>query len=201
MAAAIAAAWLAALAANPGLNPRRWLEDQGVGTALAKALWPILLELWAQGYELGEQSARELTGGQGAAAPVGALIAVEGRGWLNQVVGTRLNALAAILASYTGNSAAALAKLLLGALTNAADATRIAVTEITRAFNAGAVAVYKADFLNEYRWVTGGPDPCELCLANEAAGPRFYGNPYPSGAIAPPQHPNCRCALIPVETH
>ena len=201
MAATIAAAWLAALAANPGLNPRRWLEDQGVGTSLAGKLWPVLLKLWAQAYELGETTARHITGAQGAAAPVGALIATEGRQWLNQIVGTRLDALAAILASYEGASAAALAKLLATLLSNASDALRIAQTEVTRAVNAGALAVYKSEGLDVFEWITEGPDPCPVCLDNEAAEPRFYGNPWPGGAIEPPQHPHCRCALIPVERH
>lgn len=39
-------------------------------------------------------------------------------------------------------------------------------------------------------------DECDL---NAAAGAIPFGHPFPSGEIAPPQHPGCRCALALVE--
>jgi hypothetical protein len=73
----------------------------------------------------------------------------------------------------------------------------IAQTEITRAISAAAVSVYKYGPTSEVIWVIEDDNACEECKANAEAGPRFYGNPFPSGAIEPPQHPRCRCALIP----
>jgi hypothetical protein len=48
-------------------------------------------------------------------------------------------------------------------------------------------------------WVTAEDGRvCEFCDANEAAGPQFPGQTFPSGATQPPQHPRCRCAILPV---
>jgi len=71
----------------------------------------------------------------------------------------------------------------------------IAITEVSRAFNAGVLAMYRKNGITIFRWDVTSPDPCELCIANAAAEPRTYGTPYPSGAIDPPQHPRCECVL------
>ena len=84
-------------------------------------------------------------------------------------------------------------------LTSTISAAMIVQTEITRAMAAGAAEVYRLAGIQMVEWVTAkDADVCEFCDANEAAGPHFLGQTFPSGAIAPPQHPRCRCALIPV---
>jgi hypothetical protein len=72
----------------------------------------------------------------------------------------------------------------------------IAVTEVSRAYNAGRVAMYRKAGITTFRWDTTSPVPCALCIENSEAPPRFYGNPYPTGAIDPPQHPYCECILV-----
>jgi hypothetical protein len=39
--------------------------------------------------------------------------------------------------------------------------------------------------------------PCDKCAMNEGAIVTI-GSPFPSGVTQPPQHPHCRCALLPV---
>lgn len=45
-------------------------------------------------------------------------------------------------------------------------------------------------------WVV--TDPCPICEENGNAGPIPIKQPFPSGDMRPPAHPNCRCALAPV---
>jgi SPP1 gp7 family putative phage head morphogenesis protein len=74
----------------------------------------------------------------------------------------------------------------------------IARTEIARAFSVGSLAVYEAAGIPDVRWLTSGDaNVCPNCAANEAIGPVPLGTIFPSGASAPPQHPRCRCELIP----
>ncbi len=48
-------------------------------------------------------------------------------------------------------------------------------------------------------WVTAGDDRVTTpCLDNEAEGPIPIEQSFPSGAMHPPEHPNCRCATAPV---
>lgn len=72
----------------------------------------------------------------------------------------------------------------------------IAVTEVSRGFNTGIIAMNRQNGITKFRWRTTSPDPCEPCIANTADEPRFYGTPYSSGAIDPPQHPRCECELV-----
>ncbi|SRR5258708_5239779 len=39
-------------------------------------------------------------------------------------------------------------------------------------------------------------DACQVCLDNDDAPPRPYGEPFPSGDIEPPAHDHCRCGLV-----
>lgn len=41
-------------------------------------------------------------------------------------------------------------------------------------------------------------DPCPICEENGNAGAIPLNEPFPSGDMRPPAHPNCRCALAPV---
>jgi len=54
---------------------------------------------------------------------------------------------------------------------------------------------YKEFGLEKHEWLP--INPCEICALNDGAVVNI-GSPFPSGVIQPPQHPNCRCALIPV---
>lgn len=80
-----------------------------------------------------------------------------------------------------------------------ARATVIARTETLMASNAGALESYKASgVVGGKRWLTAEDDKVTPdCAANGDAGVIGLGAKFPSGAEAPPDHPNCRCTIIP----
>ena len=87
-------------------------------------------------------------------------------------------------------------------------AMMIARTETNRASNTGALESYKASGVVEGKqWVTSNDDKVsDDCVENGEAGPDKDGvlmdldADFPSGESMPPNHPNCRCAIIPVVT-
>jgi hypothetical protein len=117
--------------------------------------------------------------------------------WLQEVLDTRIRRIAAILAK--GGTAAELEASINAVLTSQDDAELVARTEIYRAMMQAAMEAYRAARVERVRWVTRSGNPCPICLANEAAGPRYLGEPFPSGDQAPPAHPHCECALVPAD--
>ena len=80
-----------------------------------------------------------------------------------------------------------------------ARAKMIARTELGDLWAGTQMEVFSAMGIEYATWKTSGlPNVCGLCLGNQEAGPVKLGEPYPSGAIRPLEHPNCACVLIPV---
>lgn len=79
-------------------------------------------------------------------------------------------------------------------------AEAIARTEIAKADMAGTMEGYRVSGLVAGKqWSTAQDDlVSEECLACEDAGPIDIDKPFPSGNDAPPNHPNCRCTVLPV---
>lgn len=72
----------------------------------------------------------------------------------------------------------------------------IAATETARAESFGSmVAMYRLGVQATTWSVTAGA--CQRCIGNGEAGPVPLYQSYPSGVQAPPDHPLCRCALLP----
>jgi hypothetical protein len=66
------------------------------------------------------------------------------------------------------------------------------------AFHLGIVEAQPKDGL--VRWLVDPVAGCSPdCLDNELAGGVPAGEPYPTGAVYPPNHPGCRCLLVPAE--
>jgi hypothetical protein len=191
------ALWLASRGANR--NPEQafaWLNEHGARTAIEQALRPVMERLWAESWAAGEKAAESLSGPhEGIFAGTGHFPESEGRKWLNQIIQHLLEDLADAFAE--AEDAADLRSRVTDLLTSATRAERIATTEVTRAMQVAAANHYRLTGVHSVRWLTLGPNPCPLCTANRNAGAHPIGIPFPSGAIAPPQHPNCRCALIP----
>lgn len=78
-------------------------------------------------------------------------------------------------------------------------AITIARTEIAKADSEGAIAGWKSTGLVKAKsWLTVGDDKVsDPCRANEAKGVVDLEWDYGDGVKAPPQHPNCRCTLLP----
>lgn len=65
----------------------------------------------------------------------------------------------------------------------------IAITETNRAYNAGAVDTYQQAGIQQFQWISYD-GACPECL--EQTGIHNLGDDYP------PEHPSCRCAIVPV---
>ena len=78
-------------------------------------------------------------------------------------------------------------------------AEMIARTEIAKADSEGAIMGWKTSTLVKAKsWLTAEDDlVSEECMANEDAGVVELDWDYGDGVTAPPQHPNCRCVLLP----
>lgn len=80
-------------------------------------------------------------------------------------------------------------------------AQTIARTEIARADVEGALLGYRqSGVVRAKRWLTALDDKVsEECQASEAAGAIGLDESFPpNGVDGPPNHPNCRCAVLPV---
>ena len=82
-------------------------------------------------------------------------------------------------------------------------AEMIARTETAMADVQGNVVAYKAaqengiELMKEW-WTANDADVSEDCEANQKQGAIPLDDTFQSGADAPPDHPNCRCDLIPI---
>ena len=72
----------------------------------------------------------------------------------------------------------------------------IARTETADALEQAFMDRAKDIGVNGKEWVVTAP--CPICEANGNAGAIPLDQPFPSGDMRPPAHPNCRCALAPV---
>lgn len=192
------AAWLAARGSGDQADTLEWLYAYGLSAALTAPLMRVLIRVWTEGWELGEQSAFKVLGIGGKLADqlLQDVLSQFASGWAGEIVGTLMHGIAGILAA--GGSAASLEQQIKGLLGNLDNAKRIVQTELTRAINAAASAFYRFSRVHLIRWVTEhDARVCPACAENEAAGPWPLGQPFPAGALFPPQHPRCRCALMP----
>jgi hypothetical protein len=202
--AALVAAFLASFASGAySAVILQWLRAQGLQDALRTRLRPVLEQLWRAAWAAGEQAAGDVTGSQQPTMDqiLEDLIRQYGSEWVDEIVNTRLEALAKALADSGSLSQAQIEALILKVLTDLSVATVIATTEVTRAMGAAAAEVYRLSGIEKVIWVTEDAKACPFCKANEAAGPQYLGTPFPSGAATPPQHVRCRCALLPYLEH
>jgi hypothetical protein len=181
------------------IDAQAWLEQSPYPARIRAALQKVLMQLWVKAWEAGAKGAGE-SAGHFEHIPDEVIqdrISRMAAKWLQEVTDTRLNRIAAALAK--GGTAAELEAAIKAVLESEPDARLIVITEVTRAMALAAMEVYRDAGIRKVRWVTRSANPCPICLANEAAGPRWLGEPFPSGSVAPPEHPDCECALIPAE--
>lgn len=141
-------------------------------------------------------AANSLTGAPASAGQAPSFPDHFGAPWLRQIIHTLLNRLAEDLAE--GGSEEDIRQRFEEDLSSETNAERIALTEVNRAMQAAALWAYHRSGVTSVRWVTAhDAKVCPACLKNQNAGAHPLGTPFPSGAIAPPEHPRCRCALVP----
>ena len=74
-------------------------------------------------------------------------------------------------------------------------AEMIANTEIASAYNTARREAAHAMGMEEKAWICEGPDPCEVCLDNEAEEWIDIDDVWGSGSDDAPEHPNCLCSV------
>ena len=72
-------------------------------------------------------------------------------------------------------------------------ADTIANTELARATTAASLDTFRANDVTSWEWVLS-PDACPECQDKEESNPHHIDDE------PPPLHPNCRCAVSPVDT-
>lgn len=87
------------------------------------------------------------------------------------------------------------AKQIQQHVANPARALSIAITEQNRAMSYATVNRFQDAGLEKMEWEVSSP--CAICAQN-ANQVVTIGQPFKSGATQPPQHPHCRCVLLPV---
>jgi len=102
-----------------------------------------------------------------------------------------------------GDSTARLARRIRSEVSSMANITEgrahlIATTELNNAMSEASLQTYDRLGVAGKSWSTAGDDEVsEECQANEGAGVIPIGATFPGGVGRPPQHPNCRCSLVP----
>jgi hypothetical protein len=92
----------------------------------------------------------------------------------------------------------AVARSLTELLDDPQRAMTIASTEMSRATNIASRERYAESQIGSVMWVVAWGEACDLCDENADQGVTPLDEPFASGDLEPPAHPNCLCTLIPV---
>lgn len=139
----------------------------------------MLTQLWEDGYTQGLNQPATVLERQIVATAVGSLATA----WLAQISRTTVVLMAKLLVAGVAS------------LMSDERALTIAKTEFSRAFNQARMDEMVKDGVTLVNWVTTSADPCQWCIDNREASPHPFGVPFPSGAMCPPDHPNCQCYI------
>lgn len=178
-----------------------WLSYRGIEQGIINALLPVLEQMWLAALEAGVKAANEQPAVRQdfSQQEYQDLLAQLKRQWVRQIATTTISQMAGALAQ-GARTAAALTAALLAVLANLDRAKKIAVTEVTRAMALVAQLLYHRAGHRYVRWITENDNRvCPSCQMNQDAGDWPLGVPFPSGAPYPPDHPGCRCAVVPAK--
>lgn len=167
-----------------------------IADLIALALAPVLAALWTAAWDAAVRAA----GGDPAdlQAELDAFLASEGRNWASLISGTGLAALlAAITAALRAGDVTAILDMLWSLLGVDQRSESIAVSETTRAWNAGWFGWLKRSGVAHKRWITRNDSKvCARCMANQRQGAIPLDSLFKSGDLLSPIHPNCRCEVV-----
>ena len=212
---AVTEAWLANRLAGlvEAITPvmdRVYTDGYFIGATSAKAAVDAFetgVPLSAEAADVGRwtvgdtEAAQLLLGRSGDGDGLRSLLA-DARITIKSIAQTRLNELAKVLAqgAADGDTPEQLANDIRGLLTIPSRAHMIALTEICRASSIAAHNVYRKVGIKAKRWLTmQDAKVCAICKANEAQGAIPIGQPFQSGDLYPPDHPNDRCVYLPAK--
>lgn len=164
------------------------LDQLGSGATLSGSIADHVAAVdwdnWRPGYA--EAAAKDAQGGL-ADLLRSADITVRG------VTDSALSAMANVLAQgmERGDSVDTVSRALDDLLGDPARSDRFAVTETARAMTQASLDAYSANDVAQWNWLlTAGA--CEACEDQQTE------NPHDLTDDAPPEHPNCRCAIAPI---
>jgi len=198
---------------------QQWVEAADVLASLTGALRPVLGDLWVEAWLIGHTSATGLltrarpdwgdwTPGNPAAARklIGGARGLQdlldhyGVETIRSIAKTRLDDLAQVLAEALrdGWSTDRVARDLRSVLDDPGRADMVARTEVARAQSQASTDTYRDAGVDRVEWMIAPSDACPICVGNGEEGPIHRGQDFAGGVDAPPQHPNCRCAIAPV---
>lgn len=182
--------------------PRQFLNGAGATAAIYAVLLAILAALWAAAFALGWASAIAILGLGAADGAEQALaeLQAEGEQRLHWILQTRMRRLEQVLMQALREDwpAERLAQAISDILTSLVAALLVTQTEVAWAVSFAALWVYKAAGVKWVHWLSRRDSKtCPRCLANDMLGPVPLGYVYPGKKLRPPQHPRCRCILLP----
>lgn len=213
--AAVTEAWLAnrlaglVEAITPTLD-RAYTDGYYIGATAGRAAVDSFergLPLTAEAADVGRwtvgdtDAARLLLGRSGDGDGLRRLLA-DARITIKSIARTRLNDLGKLLAqgAANGDTPEQLANDIRELLTIPSRAHMIALTEICRASSIAAHNTYKKLGIKGKRWLTSKDiKVCAICKANEAQGAIPLNQPFESGDLYPPNHPQDRCVTLPAK--
>lgn len=195
------------------------LQESGAVQQVARALRPVLVDTYTEGWLIGDRSAQSLlTGGPvdwrtwtpGRAAAARRILAEDGRAHgldlllsqgdavIKSVANSRVQELARALAAGLKDGAGTdrVTRDIRDLLSNPERARMIAQTELQRAQTVATLDRYNLAGVPGVRWLVF-PDACAKCQANADVGAIPIEDTFPSGVDGPPAHPSCRCQLMP----
>ena len=196
-----------------------WLTTRGFDQAIRDVVQQVLGNLWAEGFAVGRESAKEqLSAGYDSTfwsewkpgdADAARLVAGNGLQQLlddygvqtiKSVTQTRMHDLADALAEgfEDGDSADTIAKSIEQILSNPQRALMVAGTELNRATTQASVAEYRKADQDGKKWSSAKDDRvCPHCKRNVEQGVIPIDQAYDTGDTFTPGHPECRCAILP----
>lgn len=181
---------------------RQFLTAQGVTAAIAAIIAAVLAQLWAAALTMGWAAAVMVLGVgeiKGIEQALADLLA-RGQGRIAGILQTRISRLERVLlaALRDGISVDELAQQIRDILGSLTSSLLVTQTETTWASSWAAYWVYKLAGVKWVHWQSRRDGrTCVTCLRNDYQGPVRLGQKFLSGLKRPPQHPRCRCVLVP----
>ena len=162
-----------------------------IAALVLQHLRPVLERLWREAWRAGEKEA-----GDRDKAALAAFLDTWGRQVGEWVSDTSTAEIARLLHELAGLKRKRMIRELLRILEADVRSQRIAVSEITRAWNHAVLAIWRLLGVAEKGWRIADESACETCKKNQAQGWIPVTALFQSGDLAPGAHPHCRCHLV-----